>query len=180
MKKLRNILVVFLMLVCITGCGNETKEESKKTYTIQDKIVIDGTTCTFDHLKMTIPKGFKIYDSGDNKIVVPENYPEVTDNINFVKTSADSISNYSKEFFEEYYSESFDFFEGIKTYKETKISGHDAIVMSYSFTYEGINMTQYQYLIFGSNYSDIMTITSVSGLYDKDFEKLGDSLEVLD
>ena len=48
--------------------------------------------------------------------------------------------------------------------------GLDAILCSYGVSMSGVDMVGTQCYVFGRDYTDILTLTSVSGAYDDDFE----------
>ena len=125
---------------------------------------------TYDHMTIELPEGFTVDESGSFPIMYSPNYPEESDNINITKAGADNIDNYSESVMDSVFSSSLVGYTGMLSYEETTVDGLDAILCSYGVSMSGVDMVGTQCYVFGRDYTDILTLTSVSGAYDDDFE----------
>ncbi|MCI7472558.1 MAG: hypothetical protein MSB10_02630 [Clostridiales bacterium] len=165
--KRRTMCVVAAMLVCLValaGCSGG------------DGLV--GNIYTYDHVSIELPEGYEVDESGSFPIIYCPDYPERTDNINILKSGADSIGNYDADRIDNYYSTSFNGYNGMRSFEKTKVDGVDAIICSYDVDLNGVEMVGTQYYLFGKNFTDVITFTSVSGDYDNDFEDIAQSIAV--
>ena len=114
-----------------------------------------------DGFTMKIPDGWKTMNQSGVSMLVPNNYPEVSDNISIVKTDKDAnFSAYTKEMFESTYKTLFEDLN-ITAFEKTTINGYNAYHVVYSLTASGISMKQEQYLIDGKNGTLTLTFTNV-------------------
>ena len=135
-----------------------------------------GETFTYDHMTIVVPEGFTVDESGSFPILYPPTYPDETDNINITMAGADNIDNYTQDVLESYYSSAISGFGGITDFEKTTVDGVDALRCSYQVTTSGVTMTGTQYYVFGEDYTDIITFTSVTGAYDTAFEQCAASI----
>ena len=133
---------------------------------------------TFDHITIELPEGFTMRELSGVPIAVCPGYPDPSDNITFTQTGADNINNYNKSVFEEAYKQTFEGFKEITSYEVIKVDGVDSIRMMYVISMNGMDMTQTQVFIFGKTFTDIVSFTSVSGNFDKEFEDCLASVKV--
>lgn len=135
-------------------------------------------TLTFYGLKMQVPEGFEINNTTtENPMIQSKDYPNVADNINFIKMGVDNISSYSKEVFESAYKNQFEGFT-FKSYDVVKISGIDTIRMNYSLTVSDITIEQIQYMIFASDASYVVTLTICEDTYRTVFENAVNGIQI--
>lgn len=90
----------------------------------------------------------------------------------------DSIDNYDAGMIDSYYTSSFEGYNGMRSFEKTTVGGVDAIVCSYGVGMNGVEMVGTQYYLFGKDFTDVITFTSVSGDYDDDFEDIAQSITV--
>ena len=67
---------------------------------------------------------------------------------------------------------------GCDPFEKTTVGGVDAIICSYGVSMNGVDMIGTQYYLFGKDFTDVITFTSVSGNYDDDFEDIVQSITV--
>ena len=166
--KRRTLCVAVAMLMCLAalaGCSGGG-----------DGLV--GNVYTYDHVSIELPEGYEVDESGSFPIIYCPGYPERTDNINILKSGADSIDNYDAGMIDSYYTSSFEGYNGMRSFEKTTVGGVDAIVCSYGVGMNGVNMVGTQYYLFGKDFTDVITFTSVSGDYDDDFEDIAQSITV--
>lgn len=114
-----------------------------------------------DGFTLKIPDGWKTMNQSGVSMLVPNNYPEVSDNISIVKTDKDgNFSAYTKEMFESTYKTLFEDLN-ITAFEKTTVNGYNAYHVVYSLTASGISMKQEQYLIDGKNGTLTLTFTNV-------------------
>ena len=114
-----------------------------------------------DGFTLKIPDGWKTMNQSGVSMLVPNNYPEVSDNISIVKTDKDgNFSAYTKEMFESTYKTLFEDLN-ITAFEKTTVNGYNAYHVVYSLTASGISMRQEQYLIDGKNGTLTLTFTNV-------------------
>ena len=162
--KRRTLCVLAAVLVCLAGCSGG------------DGLV--GNIYTYDHVSIELPEGYEVDESGSFPIIYCPDYPARTDNINILKTSADSIDNYDEDVIDNYYATSLNGYSGMLSFEKTTVGGVDAIVCSYDVSLSGVEMVGTQYYLFGKDFTDVITFTSVSGDYDDDFEDIAQSITV--
>ena len=165
--KRRTLCVLAAVLVCLAalaGCSGG------------DGLV--GNIYTFDHVSIELPEGYEVDESGSFPIIYCPDYPARTDNINILKTSADSIDNYDEDVIDNYYATSLNGYSGMLSFEKTTVGGVDAIVCSYGVDMNGVDMIGTQYDLCGKDFTDGITFPSVSGDYDNDFEDIAQSITV--
>ena len=163
--KRRTLCVLAAVLVCLAalaGCSGG------------DGLV--GNIYTYDHESIELPEGYEVDESGSFPIIYCPDYPARTDNINILKTSADSIDNYDEDVIDNYYATSLNGYSGMLSFEKTTVGGVDAIICSYGVSVNGVDMIGTQYYLFGKDFTDVITFTSVSGDYDDDFEDIAQSI----
>lgn len=127
----------------------------------------------FEELAIDLPEGFVEQDGiGGINTVVPDDYPEHSDNFTFTSAAFDGDkSPYTKEAIEEVYTTGFsDAFSGIDQFDEVTVDGCDAIVTKYNITYSDMEMTQQQLYVFTDDTIYIVSFTSASGDYTDAFD----------
>ena len=165
--KRRTLCVLAAVLVCLAalaGCSGG------------DGLV--GNIYTYDHVSIELPEGYEVDESGSFPIIYCPDYPARTDNINILKSAADSIDNYDADVIDSYYTTALNGYSGLLSFEKTTVSGVDAIICSYGVSVNGVDMIGTQYYLFGDTFTDVITFTSVSGDYDDDFEDIALSIVV--
>ena len=162
--KRRTLCVLAAVLVCLAGCSGG------------DGLV--GNIYTYDHVSIELPEGYEVDESGSFPIIYCPGYPTQTDNINITKGEADNIDNYGEDVIDDYYASSLNGYNGMRSFEKTTVGGVDAIVCSYGVGMNGVEMVGTQYYLFGKDFTDVITFTSVSGDYDDDFEDIAQSITV--
>ena len=79
---------------------------------------------------------------------------------------------------DDYYASSLNGYNGMRSFEKTTVGGVDAIICSYGVGMNGVDMIGTQYYLFGKDFTDVITFTSVSGDYDDDFEDIAQSITV--
>ena len=112
---------------------------------------------------------------------LPEDYPVHTDNITMVFEANGKISEFSEELYLNALKVAgeglFDSLEEFDEYKQTKIDGHNALVIRYSITYYGIEMRFIQCMIELPSGGVSYTFTMV-GDYADELERSFESIAV--
>lgn len=133
-------------------------------------------TYTYDHMTITLPEGFTVDESGSLPVVYPPDYPASADSITFSKGGQDDPANFTQEILDQAYGQTLAGFDESLSFEQIEISGLPAVVYSYSMTVNDVEMIGTQYFIFGADYTDILTFTSVSGAYDDAFAACANSI----
>lgn len=153
----------------ISSTDNESKgqteivADSSTASTNTDSSTTEAAKNIFqgDGFTLKIPDGWKTMNQSGVSMLVPNNYPEVSDNISIVKTDKDgNFSAYTKEMFESTYKTLFEDLN-ITAFEKTTVNGYNAYHVVYSLTASGISMKQEQYLIDGKNGTLTLTFTNV-------------------
>lgn len=153
----------------ISSADNESKgqteivADSSTASTNTDSSTTEAEKNIFqgDGFTLKIPDGWKTMNQSGVSMLVPNNYPEVSDNISIVKTDKDgNFSAYTKEMFESTYKTLFEDLN-ITAFEKTTVNGYNAYHVVYSLTASGISMRQEQYLIDGKNGTLTLTFTNV-------------------
>lgn len=153
----------------ISSADNESKgqteivADSSTASTNTDSSTTEAEKNIFqgDGFTLKIPDGWKTMNQSGVSMLVPNNYPEVSDNISIVKTDKDgNFSAYTKEMFESTYKTLFEDLN-ITAFEKTTVNGYNAYHVVYSLTASGISMKQEQYLIDGKNGTLTLTFTNV-------------------
>lgn len=164
-----------------SNANTDASESGNKTDSVSEILPSEETTSkntyTYEHISLVLPENFTV--NTDSSVPTAQDTVNSTDdNITFSKGGADSIDSYTQQVIEDLYKQLFTAFEKSLSFEKTKISGHDAIIYSYSLTVNGIHMIQTQYMIFGRTYSNIVTFTSVTGNYDNAFKECASTITV--
>ena len=147
MKKLTVVLILVFCFV-FASCG-----ESPKTPQLAE-----GETLV-NHLIVTLPEGMTLRQTGGVKVACFEHYPEKADNISFVTGVKDLPENYTKEKLDQMFSSLVAGFSGGISLDSATISNCEVLIYTYSLVLDEKAFTGQQYLIFGSDFTDIATVT---------------------
>lgn len=165
-------------IVSDSAVSSSASSDSSVTSDSSSTVSGASDTLTFYGLKMQVPEGFEINNTTtENPMIQSKDYPNVADNINFIKMGVDNISSYSKEVFEDAYKGQFEGFT-FKSYDVVKISGIDTIRMNYSLTVSDITIEQIQYMIFASDASYVVTLTICEDTYRTVFENAVNGIQI--
>lgn len=173
-KLLTLVSLALVLMLALSGCVTKIPGEGEK---VPEEI--NKNSYTYDHVSIALPEGFTAEESGVVVIAVGPDYPDKSDNITFSKGGADKIDNYTKSVLDSTYATILAGFQSSDLFEKTKIGGMDAIKYRCKVSTNDIDMTQTQYFIFGSDYSDVVTFTSATGTYDKAFEDAAASIAII-
>ena len=160
-KGFLSLSIVFVLLLTLTSCK-----------------LFGGGKEKFGNLRFELPEGFEMTEQSGVKVAISENYPLVTDNITFVKSGKDSIDNYSKEIFNNYYKNTVAGFKGIDSFERIEIDGVPSIRLEFRMTMSGVNMSQTQIMIFYRKASYVVTFTVLNSQYHDIFDEVIKSIKV--
>lgn len=147
MKKLTVVLILVFCFV-FASCG-----ENPKTPQLAEGEVL------VNNLIITLPSGYELKTTGGIKVACCEEYPEKVNNISFVTGAKDSPDNYTKEKLDEIFSNLVAGFSGSDTFQNIEISGCKVLVYSYTLVQDEKPLIAMQYMIFGSDFTDTVTVT---------------------
>lgn len=133
---------------------------------------------TFYHFSVVLPDGFYAVENNGIYMIYNPQYPTCSDNINFTTSPADNPDLYTKTFLESVYTTLFENFSGITSINRTTIDGLPFIVFSYSYTYGDMTFYTTQGMLFGSTYTDVVTITKLGSTYDSEFAAFLNDIKV--
>ena len=134
---------------------------------------------TFYHFSVVLPDGYIHQEASGIHIIYNPQYPTHGDNINFTTAPADDSSLYTKSMLDSVFSSMFENYSGITSIDHTTLDGLPFVVFSYSYTLNGIKMDAKQGMIFGSTYTDVITMTQLSTTFDAEFNAIFQSLKVV-
>ncbi len=199
MKKLLAILLALLMMMAVfAACGEDADKDNDskdKTGSIvsdasseqDDDTSSEDTSSTtqtgnatkINNITIVLPEGFSLIDADGGTMAVHESYPNIADNISFQTTIKASLSELSKDILLSTYESIFGK-ENITFigYSIEKIDGVDVIVYAHIVTFEGVTMTQIQYMILGSTFTDTVTFTCLSDEYMELFEAASETIKL--
>ena len=163
--KRRTLCVLAAVLVCLAGCSGGG-----------DGLV--GNVYTYDHVSIELPEGYEVDESGSFPIILLPRLPDADRQHQHHQGRADNIDNYGEDVIDDYYASSLNGYNGMRSFEKTTVGGVDAIVCSYGVGMNGVEMVGTQYYLFGKDFTDVITFTSVSGDYDDDFEDIAQSITV--
>ena len=165
------IIAALLMISLLAACGArnaETQTEAPETADTAAAVAA-GNEYVVNGVHIPLPDGFEVSEENGVKIAVPAEYPEVSDNITFVTSSAGKIDDYGRDFIENYYSTLFNGFGGLDYYDQIEIDGRDALLLEYSVAQDEVDAIQTQLWIFLDASTECVTYTQVQGVYCDDF-----------
>ena len=207
MKKLISLLLAVSAVMVVGGCGPsaEPETDSSKISSSEAAVSVEFSTSevpdsedtvsaglssaeaestvpsgvrTFEHISMYIPDGFIEGEMMGVTIFYGPDYPTHTDNITITETVAGDIDNYTEDALNAVYEATIVGFQGINSLERTKIDGVDTIELSYGVNTAGVQMTGTQIMLFGDDFTSVVTFTSISGEYDTEFQRCIDSISV--
>ena len=164
MKKLISLLLAVSAVMVVGGCGPSAEPETDSQ--------------EFDNISMYIPEDFTSDETMGVTIFYSPDYPTPTANITITETVADDIDNYTEDALNAAYEATIAGFQGINSLERTKIDGVDTIELSYGVNTAGVQMTGTQIMLFGDDFTSVVTFTSISGEYDTEFQRCIDSISV--
>ncbi len=155
--------------------ADDNKDDGKVEVTPSSNSVgtIEGNVITAGNLTLTVPEGWIQEEMDGNVYFVPADYQTTGNNLNIMIAAADPfISTYDKSIVEDMYSAAYPDFK-MDSFEHTKISGYDAIEMSYGFS--GMGFTQI--MIGCDDVSYLLTFTGNEGDF-ADLSAVIDSVNV--
>lgn len=147
---MKKLALVFILVFCVVFASCAQKP--------QTPTLADGETLV-NHLIVTLPEGFALRETGGIKVACFENYPERPDSISFVTTEKDSPENYTKEKLDNMFSSLVAGFSGGISLDSASVSGCEVLIYTYALVLDETPLSAQQYLIFGSDFTDIVTVT---------------------
>lgn len=147
---MKKLALVFILIFCVifASCGTKTETPS----------LAEGETL-INHLIVTLPEGLALRETGGIKVACYENYPERPDNISFITTEKDSPENYTKEKLDDMFSSLVAGFSGGISLDSATLSGCEVLIYTYTLILDENTFSARQYMIFGSDFTDIITVT---------------------
>ena len=147
---MKKLAVVFILVFCIIFASCSQEAQTPK--------LAEGETL-INHLVVTLPEGLALKETGGIKVACYENYPEKPDNISFITAAKDSPENYTKEKLDGVFSSFVAGFSGGVSLDTATISGCEVLIYTYTLTLDEISFSAQQYMIFGPDFTEIVTVT---------------------
>ena len=145
-------LIALMLSVCFAFCSCSSGAPDGTPSLADGEVLVNN-------LIITLPSGYELKTTGGIKVACCEEYPEKVNNISFVTGAKDSPDNYTKEKLDEIFSNLVAGFSGSDTFQNIEISGCKVLVYSYTLVQDEKPLIAMQYMIFGSDFTDTVTVT---------------------
>ena len=149
----RSLVLIALMLsICFAFCGCSAATPDGTPSLSAGEVVINN-------LILTLPEGYSLKNSGGIKVACCAEYPEKANSISFATAQKDSPENYTKEKLDGMFSSLVAGFSGGNSLENTEFSGCEVLVYSYNLVLDEKPLLAQQYMIFGADFTDVVTVT---------------------
>lgn len=149
MKRFTVLIAVFLSIVVFCSCSAKTDGTPPLA---EGEVIINN-------LILTLPEGYVLKNSGGIKVACCTDYPEKVNNISFATTGKDSPDSYTKESLDEMFSSLVAGFSGGNSLEATELTGCEVLIYSYNLMLNEKPLVAMQYMVFGSDFTDVITVT---------------------